>query len=206
MPSTFTVPLEETSYSEDDMTDPKFDDDFILNAETDENSEQDDNCCVDPLTILLADDDSDMALLLSDSLTRKGYEVTRCRNGYELLECIAAGSCYDGNVHFDLILSDLRMPQITGIECLELMKPASMFPPMILMTAFGDEATERESRALGAVEFLRKPFEIDYLLKSISDHLENSTQESAKARLNVTWREFHDQLIRKLNVNRSIRS
>ena len=68
--------------------------------------------------ILLAEDDHEFRALLSFCLFRAGYNVTSCDNGLKLLEYLTNGGRKD-HEHFDLVLTDLRMPALTGLEVLE---------------------------------------------------------------------------------------
>ncbi|MEJ2658207.1 MAG: response regulator [Desulfobacterales bacterium] len=73
------------------------------------------------------------------------------------------------NFHeFDLIISDIRMPGVTGLQVLEAAKEFDDFPPMILITAFPDQQTLDLSTRLGAAAMLTKPFDMDDLLTTIS--------------------------------------
>jgi two-component system response regulator (stage 0 sporulation protein F) len=117
--------------------------------------------------ILLAEDDDDMRTLLARSLCAKGYEVTQCRDGLEVLEHLAEHMLPDIPQHFDLIISDIRMPGFSGLEILEGFNEAVWFPPMILITAFGDRKTHDRARRSGAAAVLDKPFELDLLLAEV---------------------------------------
>ena len=118
--------------------------------------------------ILLADDDYEMRALLALSLFRAGYKVVECPDGWRLLEhlehYILLGS-EDEKV--DLIISDIRMPGITGIEILRGMPQGEGYPPIILITAFGDKKTHRQAEQFGVAAIFDKPFEIDDLLAKV---------------------------------------
>jgi len=118
--------------------------------------------------ILLADDDYEMRALLTLSLLRAGYKVVECPDGWSLLEhlegYILLGS-EDEKV--DLIISDIRMPGITGIEILRGLPQGRGYPPVILITAFGDKKTHRQAEQFGATAIFDKPFEIDDLLAKV---------------------------------------
>jgi CheY-like chemotaxis protein len=118
--------------------------------------------------ILLADDDYEMRTLLTLSLLKAGYKVVACPDGWSLLEhlepYILLGS-KDEKV--DLIISDIRMPVITGIEILRGLPQGMEYPPVILITAFGDKKTHRQAEQFGAAAIFDKPFEIDDLLAKV---------------------------------------
>ena len=118
--------------------------------------------------ILLGEDDQQMRLLLAEVLTRKGYQVTLCTNGWELLSQLSSiilGGQGHGDI--DAVVSDIRMPGITGLEVLESGADRRRFPPMILITAFGDADTHARGLASGAAAILDKPFDIDALLREL---------------------------------------
>ena len=70
-------------------------------------------------------------------------------------------------MEYDLIISDIRMPGVTGLEVLEGASQTDGFPPMILITAFGNEETHEQAERLGAVAFLDKPFEIELMIETV---------------------------------------
>ena len=72
---------------------------------------------------------------------------------------------------FDLIISDIRMPGITGIEVLEGLHAHENCPPMILITAFGDKETHAQAHRLGAAAIFDKPFDIEDLLANVRETL-----------------------------------
>jgi CheY-like chemotaxis protein len=120
-----------------------------------------------PVRVLLAEDDAQMRLLLAEALSGDGYEVVECADGAALLDALTR-LLEPGHVRdIDLIVSDIRMPLVTGIEVLEGMKDYIGFPPMILITAFGDAETHAYAQRLGAAALLDKPFEIENLLAEV---------------------------------------
>ena len=112
--------------------------------------------------ILLAEDDPELRELLMLVLSRAGYQVTGCDNGMQLLEALEKAGEYD------LVLSDLRMPALTGLEVLESQFDNPLLPPFICMTAFGDEETHALAKRFGAEAIIDKPFDLDDLIELIS--------------------------------------
>ncbi|MEZ4387244.1 MAG: response regulator [Candidatus Krumholzibacteriia bacterium] len=115
--------------------------------------------------ILLAEDDQQMRNFLRDALTAGGYRVIPCENGWELLSHL--GSYILGSEdHEDIaaVVSDVRMPGVNGLEVLAGGVGCREFPPMILITAFGDQRVHDEARHNGAWTVLDKPFDVDDLL------------------------------------------
>jgi DNA-binding response OmpR family regulator len=126
--------------------------------------------------VLVAEDDKEMRQMLVQALRKDGYEVSECSNGFhmlgklgnrllepEVLKCEAK--------EYDLIISDIRMPGVTGLSVLEGMRLFEGFPPMILITAFGDEETHAKAREFGAAAVFDKPFELEDLLAKVHEIL-----------------------------------
>lgn len=124
-----------------------------------------------PFRILLAEDDADMRSVVADALRGDGHEVVELADGGRLLVDIATrlkdGS---GGESLDLIVSDIRMPICSGLQILAALRDAHWRTPVILMTAFGDEATRRHAESLAAVLF-DKPFDIDDLRTAVANLL-----------------------------------
>jgi len=119
--------------------------------------------------ILLAEDNPDMRKLLAMSLRKNGYEVIEFSDGLSMLEHYFAVASVQKEAAYDLVISDIRMPGITGIEILEEMHEQKGFPPVILITAFGDEETHEQADILGAVAMFDKPFNIDDLIAKVQE-------------------------------------
>ena len=121
-----------------------------------------------PLRILLAEDDLEMRRMLSWYLQKKGCDVIASKNGNDLIKHLGYLGPLENFHGFDLIISDIRMPGVTGLQVLEAAKEFDDFPPMILITAFPDKETLDLSKRLGAAAILTKPFDMDDLLTIIS--------------------------------------
>jgi DNA-binding response OmpR family regulator len=106
--------------------------------------------------VALAEDDPDMRGLVADALRGDGYVVIEVADGADLKRELS--ELPNGKV--DLIVSDIRIPLVTGLEILRSLREAQSNIPVVLMTAFGDEATRREAVRLGAIVF-SKPFKLD---------------------------------------------
>ncbi|MHB8766759.1 MAG: response regulator, partial [Deferrisomatales bacterium] len=99
--------------------------------------------------ILIVDDDADMRLALELTLRKAGYACTLARDGQEGLERLRRD-------RFDLLVTDLRMPRVDGIELLERLSAAASQVPALVITAHGTVDTAVESMKRGAVDFLQK--------------------------------------------------
>ena len=108
--------------------------------------------------VLVAEDDVEMRSLVADCLRKDAFDVIELKDGGRLLVWIARQyRSLEPNPHVDLIVTDLRMPVMTGLEILRGLRSAHCPTPLILMTAFGDDDVRHEAEGLGAT-FLDKPF------------------------------------------------
>jgi DNA-binding response OmpR family regulator len=124
-----------------------------------------------PFRILLAEDDDAMRALVADALRTDGHDVVELADGGRLLVDIAARlKDGGGDGSLDLIVSDIRMPICSGLQILAALRDAHWHTPVILMTAFGDEATRRHAESLSAVLF-DKPFDLDDLRTAVTNLL-----------------------------------
>jgi DNA-binding response OmpR family regulator len=103
------------------------------------------------ISILVVDDEELLRDLLVKILTREGYQVDTAIDGEEALEKL-------GQKQYHLLVSDIKMPRINGFELLREVK--SKYPEMgvIMMTAYGDSFSVKDSLLLGADEYITKPF------------------------------------------------
>ncbi len=117
-----------------------------------------------PARILLAEDDQEMRRLLAWTLRQEGYEVVEAENGFKLLDRLEPSfldaRLFGRILEFDLIISDLRMPGLTGTEVMAGLRAFDMHTPVVLITAFGDEEIRAEARELGITAVIDKPFDL----------------------------------------------
>jgi len=112
--------------------------------------------------VLVADDDPAVRGVLRAMLRRGDYQVTEVEDGRAALECFER----DGA---DLILSDLQMPRMSGLELLRHIKQKYSHPPPVVMmvTAYGDEENYNQAMKLGADDFLTKPLDFSKLKEKL---------------------------------------
>jgi DNA-binding NtrC family response regulator len=110
------------------------------------------------MRILVADDEKIKRVTLADDLAVQGHEVVTATDGQEAWELLAGG-------HFDVVVTDLKMPKLDGIELLKRIKqgPAAEMA-VVMMTAYGSIPVAVEAMRLGAFDFLTKPFRNEDLL------------------------------------------
>ena len=107
--------------------------------------------------ILLIEDDTSLAGNLSDVLKEDGFKVTVCNRGDEGLRRASGDEC-------DVVLTDLRLPGLGGLELVRQLHDTQPRLPVVLMTAHGTIETAIEATKLGAYDYLQKPFEMQSLI------------------------------------------
>src|SRR5262245_30536785 len=117
--------------------------------------------------VLVAEDDRDMRRLVVAVLRAAGHTVVEARNGVELLERIDSNSWSESHDPFDVIVTDVGMPGLSGLNALAAIRAARWTMPVILITAFGNRAMKSEARALGA-EVLDKPLDLEALRETVA--------------------------------------
>jgi two-component system response regulator (stage 0 sporulation protein F) len=134
-----------------------------------------------PYHILVAEDDYEMRVMLAFALRRAGYQVTECSDGAGLLTYLEAFLLPNGIGPKDLalIVSDICMPGFTGMEVLEGASEIEGFPPVILITAFGDEKTHALAEKFGAAAMFDKPFDMDDLLAKVHEVLQKANKKGS---------------------------
>jgi two-component system, NtrC family, response regulator HydG len=119
----------------------------------------------DQAVLLVADDDEAVRLSLERTLTREGYNVSLAPDGHAALDRLRQGGV-------DLLLSDLKMPGLTGLELLKFAKEAAPDVDVILLTAFGTVEEAVKAMKDGAIDFLTKPLQRAQLLRVVRQALE----------------------------------
>lgn len=107
-------------------------------------------------TVLVVDDDPEIIRLLSKILLSEGYGVIDAQNGLEALGKIEKGG-------IDLAILDLVMPEMGGIETLKRIGDIAPKSAVIVLTGHGDLQTVRDAMALGAYDYITKPFDADFV-------------------------------------------
>ena len=118
------------------------------------------------IRILIVDDEPSMREMLRIVLRRDGYEVHIANSGRAAIEQLRGGS-------FDLLLSDIKMPDVSGVDVLRAAKEINREVIAFMMTAYASTSTAVEAMRLGAVDYFTKPFSMDELRLKIRQHLES---------------------------------
>lgn len=138
----------------------------------------------DSRTILLADDDENLRRVLEFQLGETGYKVVTAVDGKEALTIFEQSEV-------DCIVTDLRMPKLSGLELLEKIKAKNGEVPVIVTTAFGEVETAVSAMKLGAFDYVNKPFNRDEILLTIERALNFSETRNENLQLRaLVEREF----------------
>src|SRR2546427_445352 len=116
-------------------------------------------------TIIVADDDASIRSLLKQLLSDEGYGVAEAATGTEVVEKVK-------DVNPDLVIMDVRMPELDGIEALSKLKATSPKTSVLIMTAFGTSNHAIRAMELGAFDYITKPFELDKIALAVKRVLE----------------------------------
>ena len=129
------------------------------------------------ISILVVDDELSMRQFLQILLKKEGYHVSTAINGVHALELAAKQD-------FDLVLSDIRMPDMTGLQLLENLKKEKPDIPVILITAFASPDDAVTAMKNGAFDYITKPFnveEIKKVIRAATKHSEDEDVPTSKA-------------------------
>ena len=117
-----------------------------------------------PAHILIVEDEGDVREALLAQLQIEGHQVVEARSGSDALELVSQQS-------FDVVLTDVQMPGLNGIELLKRIAPMPSAPATIVMTGYGSVSMGIEAMKGGAHDFLEKPFSGEILLATVASAL-----------------------------------
>jgi two-component system response regulator (stage 0 sporulation protein F) len=113
--------------------------------------------------LLIVDDQYGIRLLLHEIFKKEGYEVFQAANGFQAID-IVIKDCPD------LVILDMKIPGMDGVEILKRIKEINKDIKVILMTAYGELDIIEEAKKLGALQYFPKPFDIDEIKKVVREH------------------------------------
>ena len=125
--------------------------------------------------VLLAEDDVEMRRLLEQSLRCDGYDLVAAGSGLQLFDELRRLRAQGRQP--DLVVSDVRMPGLSGIQLLGRIRDWGWRMPVVLISAFVDEDTRHEAYLLGGDVLFSKPFELDDLRTAVASLLETETTD-----------------------------
>lgn len=112
--------------------------------------------------ILVAEDEEITMKHLVNTLEREGYDVLGTKNGREALDAMS-------KEHFDVLITDIKMPEMNGIELLERAKEIDHEIEVLVITGFGSIGSAVEAMKKGAYEYITKPFDLDELILKVKN-------------------------------------
>src|SRR5262249_44288024 len=127
-------------------------------------------------SILVVDDEQVIREILADFLTMEGFNVRTAKDGQAALTEVS-------RMHFDLVLSDLKMPNMGGIELLEEISRHAPNIITIIMTGFGTVETAIDAMKRGAYDYIMKPFKMEEVVHTVRRGLERRKLQAENLRL-----------------------
>jgi DNA-binding NtrC family response regulator len=127
-------------------------------------------------SILLVEDEKIVRVSLTDALRAEGYTVLPVEDGNKAIAALE-------EAEFSLVISDIRLPEIGGIEILRKCLSEAPSTPVIMMTAFGSIKDAVEAMRIGAFDYITKPFDLDEMLLTVGKALELQSLTSENIRL-----------------------
>ena len=116
-------------------------------------------------TILIVDDERNIRDGLGEAFAMEGYLALKASDGQEAIQIL-------DEQYIDLVITDLKMPKISGMELLQHIKRRWQNIPVIIITAHGDISEAVSAMQFGALEFITKPLDLEHLLKLTKNALE----------------------------------
>ena len=126
--------------------------------------------------VLVVDDDLEMCGLLSDVLKGEDFSVTAIHDSFEASKILK-------KEEFDVIVTDLKMKGLKGLDLLEEAKNVAPLTPVIIITAFGTIESAIKAMKMGAYDYITKPFQMDELVLTVKKALENRLLKKEVVRL-----------------------
>jgi response regulator RpfG family c-di-GMP phosphodiesterase len=126
--------------------------------------------------VLIVDDEKFIRDILADFLGMEGYIVRTAEDGAAALQEL-------GNAHYDLVISDLKMPRMGGIELLDAIGTAAPHALTVIMTGFGTVETAIDAMKRGAYDYILKPFKVEEVIRVVQRGLEKQRLSAENLRL-----------------------
>ena len=140
--------------------------------------------------ILVVDDESSMRRMIEILLTQEGYETLCAESAEKALEALSSRP-------FDLIISDIRMPGLSGMDLLRRLKAEDSQAEVVLMTAYASTESAIEAIKLGAFDYVTKPFQVDELVNIVRHALEKKSlrEENVLLRAELSQKERFGEIV-----------
>ena len=150
--------------------------------------------------ILVIDDEESMRIALTEALSRSGHLVDCISNGYDALKKVQSSSC-------KLVITDVRMPKMNGLEVLQEIKKVLPQIPVIMITAYGTIHNAVEAMKKGATDYILKPFSFEELDAVVKRALTDGRGQGSSVRDEQKQREIitrDPQMLKLMDLARSI--
>lgn len=144
-------------------------------------------------SLLIVDDDKSILYFLSEALKRENYELSLANGGKEAVKLL-------GEREFDLIVSDLQMPEVSGLEVLKTTKELYPNTEVLILTAYGSIKSAVKAMKLGAFEYLSKPVDVEELRLKVAQALEHRRMRMKIERQQKEIDEHHEMIQRDLKL------
>ncbi len=128
------------------------------------------------IKVLLVDDEKGYINVLSNRLSKRSINATKAFSGTQAIQILRKND-------FDVVVLDLKMEDMDGIEVLKIMKKMAPEVPVIFLTGHGSQEAAREGIAFGAFDYLTKPCELSQLIEKIKQAYLYQLKESKKSHL-----------------------
>ncbi len=119
------------------------------------------------MVVMVADDDDDFRAFVVAALRADGHATLEAHDGQELLDLLEQAQDGERRLRPDVLITDVKMPNLSGLGVLEALRSAHLSLPVVVMTVLADESINKVAMRLGAVGVLRKPFDTDDLLTAL---------------------------------------
>ena len=130
---------------------------------------------MDKRHILVVDDEENALYAMEFILETADYGVTTAKNGQEALDKILAAK--DNGSLFDLLIADIQMPVLTGLELVDELKRLSIDVPILVITGYGSKELSDELMRKGCDGYLDKPFDDEELMKRVATIFEKRSRQ-----------------------------
>jgi DNA-binding response OmpR family regulator len=131
--------------------------------------------------ILVVDDEAPVREVLTEYFSTEGYAVEAAGSGVEALSAVRGGRA-------DLVLLDVRMPGLDGVQVLRKIRELGTDVPVIMVTANEDVALAKETLKLGAFDYVAKPFDFEYLDRAVAAGLARVSDQAGQPGKDDPWK------------------
>jgi two-component system, response regulator, stage 0 sporulation protein F len=131
--------------------------------------------------ILVVDDEAPVREVLTEYFSTEGYAVESAGSGADALSAVRGG-------RVDLVLLDVRMPGLDGVQVLRKIRELGSGVPVIMVTANEDVALAKETLKLGAFDYVAKPFDFDYLDRAVAAGLARTSDKAGQSEKDDPWK------------------